>query len=147
MSRFVKPVPFGLPARAAAAASGSSPAKEYFERIGKYVPGEIIASYTALNALLVAFPEQIKYGAFIFCFILCWVLTPVYFKLISTPADRPSLKMQQIISLIAFPIWAYAIDGGKGIFGKEVFDIYYQAVGGALLIVFTLISGAFYPTV
>jgi len=48
MSRFVKAVSFGISTKAAAADIGDTPTKQYFERIGKYVPGEIIASYTSL---------------------------------------------------------------------------------------------------
>jgi len=145
MSRFVKALPLGLKTNAAAAEGDSTAAKEYLERIGKYVPGEIIAGYTGLNALLVTFPEQIKYASYIILFLLCWILTPIYFKIISTPTDQPSVKTQSIVSGFAFLLWAYAIDGGKGIFGSEVLNIYNQSVGAALLIVFSMISGAIIP--
>ncbi|MNY70974.1 hypothetical protein D3C86_2092160 [compost metagenome] len=51
--------------------------------------------------------------------------------------------MQCTVSFFAFFVWAYATDGDKGVFGAAVLDIYNQSVGGVLLILFSLISGAF----
>ena len=145
MSRFVKAVPFGLTAKSAAAGDENTPAKEYLERISKYIPGEIIASYTALNAMLATVTVNIQFVSFVIAFCLCWFLTPVYFALMATQADKPSLRKQQIVYFIAFAIWAYAIDGDKGVFGKLGFCIYQQGLGGAFLIAFSLISGAIIP--
>jgi len=146
MSRFVTAVRTG-PDNVKARLDGEEdkPAEQYLERIGKYVPSEIIAAYTGLNALLVTFPDSIRYYAYFVCFVLCLVLTPFYFKLIAKPEDKPSLNYQMVISSIAFLVWSYAIDGGGGIFGENILNIYHQSVGGALLIVFSLISGAFIP--
>ena len=85
--------------------------KEYFERVGKYIPGEVIAGYTALNAFIANFPEKIKFISLVLCFCICWILTPLYFNLIATQQDMPFLNRQRLVSGIAFAFWAYAIDG------------------------------------
>lgn len=146
MSRFVTALPFGLKTETAGKSKNKKTARnEYLERVAKYVPGEIIAAYMGLNALLVAFPPQIRAISFIICFLICWIFTPIYFNIIATSEDNVSIRYQRIVSFIAFLIWSYAIDGGNGIFGKIVLDIYYQPVGGALLILFSLVSGILIP--
>jgi hypothetical protein len=145
MSRIVTALPFGLDTRAAAKQSGSNPAKQYFERIGQYVPAEIIAGYTTLNAVLLTVTLDMQFWAYLFSFLLCWGLTPVYFHLIAARSDKPSLKKQMIVSAIAFPIWAYNIDAGKGIFGKLGPHVYQQGLAAAALVAFSLISGCIIP--
>ena len=140
MSRIVTAVPRGLSTKSASAGARKN---EYVERIAKYVPAEIIAAYTGLNALLINFPKGMLFGSFIACFAVCAVLTPFYFKLIAVQRDKPSLLMQCTVSFFAFFVWAYATDGDKGVFGAAVLDIYNQSVGGVLLILFSLISGLF----
>lgn len=145
MSRIVTAVPWGLRTKSVSAAGDNTKRNEYLERIAKYVPAEIIAGYTGLNAFLIHFPASIQRASFIIGFLLCAILTPFYFKLIAVQEDKPSLLFQCIVSFLAFFIWAYATDGDKGVFGAPVFNIYDQSVGGALLIVFSLVSGLIVP--
>lgn len=145
MSRIVTALPFGLNTRAAAKQNGTNSTKQYLERIGQYVPAEIIAGYTTLNAVLLTVTPDMQFWAYLFSFLLCWGLTPFYFHFIATPSDKPSLRKQMIVSAAAFPIWAYNIDPGKGIFGKLGPHVYQQGLAAAALVVFSLISGAIIP--
>lgn len=145
MSRIVTAIPKGLKAKAAAANDGTTATKQYFERVGQYVPAEIIMAFTALNGALATLPDKIKFWAFLVSFLICWIFTPIYFKLIATTKDRPSLRKQQVVSFFAFLFWAYATSGERGVFGKDGFDIYYAGIGSALIILFSIISGAIIP--
>lgn len=145
MSRLVKVQPKGLTARSAAAGDGSTPAKDYLERMAKYVPAEIIIAYTSINGVLLTLPENIKFWVLVLFTAALWVLTPFYFKWISKPDEEPSMKKHQWVSFIAFIIWAYSISGDKGVFGEAGLKIFYQEVATSVMIIFSLISGAIIP--
>ena len=146
MSRLVKAQALGLRARAAAANDNTTPGKEYLERVAKYVPAEIIATYIAVTGTLASVPEKVKFWALLGNLLICWGFTPIYIKLVSTPADKDSLRTQQIVSSIAFPIWAYSISGEKGIFGEGL-HIYIGGIASALILLFSMISGAIVPKI
>jgi len=145
MSRLVKAIPLGMTASAAAAANGSTSIKEYFERLGKYVPAEIIAAFMAMNGVLMTLNGNTRFIARICSFSICWIFTPIYFKLVSTTTDQASLRAQQIVSFFAFLVWAYATTGNEGVFGENGLKIYREPIGTAMIIVFSLISGSISP--
>ena len=146
MSRFVQAFPVGLKAKAAAASRGSTPGREYLERVAKYIPAEIIATYTAVNGTLASLPVALKYWFLLGNLVICWAFTPIYLKLLAMPKDKPSLRTQQIMSTIAFPIWAYSVSGDKGFFGGEL-HIYFEGAASAFILLFSLISGAVIPRI
>lgn len=134
MSRLVDPRP------SVRLTGGPSSADAYAQRVAKYIPGEIIAAYLSVNGILMSVkPEDearlpVAWGFF----ILCVVLTPIYFWVLSK-ANQPK-RLHLFMSTIAFVIWAYAMGG--------VFDIagYHKPwIGSVLLIAFTLISGLIAP--
>ena len=116
--------------------------ESYATRVGKYIPGEIMALYLALlgilNDGLAKESEVFRLLTYGVAFLIFLVLTPVYFTRMAEPGD--ALKVQRIVSTVAFVVWAYSLGG---IF-KEL-HIHRDWMGGALLIVFTAISGAIVP--
>jgi hypothetical protein len=91
--------------------------------MAKFIPGEVVAVYLALdNALRLAFPKGAKpptagaeFWAPVGLVILCWVAGPVYFlKLEGEPGLR---KKHALMAVIAFPAWAYASGGIFQTFG------------------------------
>jgi hypothetical protein len=143
MARLVQALPKGLNAKAAAATGNSSVVKDYLERVAKYVPSEIVAGYTGINAAIANSPEHIKHPVLIANLILCAVFSPVYIALL-TDKGEPKL-VNQIVSSIAFLIWAYSVSGIDGIFGKSYWNIYDGGLAASFLIFFTIISGAIIP--
>lgn len=127
----------------------TTPQQDYFERVGKYIPGEIIAGYVAMLSFLDMSSENLRFGISIGVFILCLALTPFYFKMMATKKDKEEgknkIRLHQIISSIAFVIWAYAIGGNGGLFGTEGLNWYDAGLGSILLVAFTLVSGVIVP--
>ena len=142
MSRFVTAVPRGL--RTKAAAAGEAPAREYLERVAKYVPAEIIAGYTAIINGVADTKEPVKSWTVTACLFICAILTPVYFKLLARPEDKASLRTQQVVSFFAFLVWAYSITGAEPLFGGTN-SWFVPGIATALLTLFTLISGLIVP--
>ena len=141
MSRLVKAKSRGLHAKAAG--TGADQAREYLERVSKYVPAEIIAAYTAINGGVITLPESFKYWFLLGNLIICKIFTPIYFALLAKP-EEPK-RTQQVVSLIAFFIWAYSISNDDTIFGKGYWNVYYAGIATAIIIIFSLISGAIVP--
>ncbi|MGD9558282.1 MAG: hypothetical protein AB7V25_14755 [Mangrovibacterium sp.] len=78
---------------------------DYFNRLLKYIPAEIVGLYLTLvnitNTQSVA--EWISW----FVFALCLVLTPLYLWRVL----KVSKSTQLIISTLSFVVWAYALGG------------------------------------
>jgi len=123
----------------------SSAQQDYFERVGKYIPGEIIAGYVAMLSFIEISKADFQFGLGIGIFVLCLVLTPFYFQMMAKKADKTYLRTHQIISSVAFIVWAYAIGGNRGLFGTEGLNWYDVGIGSILLVAFTLISGVIKP--
>ncbi|MCZ6835463.1 MAG: hypothetical protein O7G85_06790 [Planctomycetota bacterium] len=117
---------------------GPTPAKDYFERVGKYVPGEVLVAYMTLVSLAATSPNLKGILDWV-AFGLCLVMTPVYFKLMSNRTDP--WVVQGVVSFIAFAVWAYALGSGAWT-GHPWHD---QTVAAFLLVVFSLVSGAIVP--
>lgn len=136
MSRLVEPVPSGQRLAKTEPSPGS-----YAERITKYIPGEILAGYIATNGILASVTDGqngLRTWVYLGTFLLCLVLTPIYFTMMAG-RDRPK-RLQMILSTVAFVVWAYNLGG---VF--EVFRLYVPWLGSVLLVVFSLISGTLAP--
>src|SRR5690349_11462403 len=97
--------------RALSATGTQDTAKDKLERVAKYIPGEIIASYLFLNGIsasaVSSSERMLWYGI---AFIVCLGFTPFYFHLMAQPGD--ALRTQQYISSAAFVVWAYSLGAG-----------------------------------
>lgn len=78
---------------------------DYMQRLAKYIPSEVIALYTTLNAIIVASDmwNGLLWIAFVFC------LFGTYLYLIKKAGVKK--QMQLIISLGSFVVWVFAIGG------------------------------------
>lgn len=135
MSRIVNPKPVGLGANEV-----EDTYKNKLERVAKYVPAEILATYLFLNgisATAAAGHERLLwYG---FSFVVCLIFTPFYFRLVAQPGD--AVRNQQIVSIVAFVIWAYSLGAG---FFKEA-DLYRPIAAAFSVAIFSLISALIVP--
>lgn len=146
MSRLVRAVS-GKDRPKFAAADGTTAAKTYFENLAKYVPAEIIAAFTAINSSLASLQGNSWYYSLLAVFIFFALFTLFYFWWVATPAEKDALRTQQVVSFIAFLIWAYATTGKNGIFGKEGLNIYVDQISTAAMVLFSLVSGFIQPKV
>ena len=107
MSRLVKAIPAGSNRKGLvaqmASARGSTPAKEYWERVAKYIPSEIIAAFIAINCSLANSEPNLKYWLSLANLIMCAIFTPIYLGLAANK-NEPK-KTQQIVSFFAFLIF------------------------------------------
>ena len=108
-------------------------------RVAKYIPGEILAGYVAMGAII----SSMTPGST--TMITSWavlglglVLTPVYLAGISEKSKPKALHL--VLSTIAFAVWSYALGGPFALSG-----IHNPQIGSILLIAFTLVSGVFRP--
>lgn len=124
-------------------AEGGEGAKEYGERIAKYVPSEIIAAYLALLPVVLAGTDADTTKRTVLLAVILavgLVFTPLYLRRFE--GSSKVKKYHLVISTAAFLVWSYSIQGG-------LFDdvgIYDHVVAAILLTIFTLASGLFAPT-
>jgi hypothetical protein len=114
---------------------------DYPNRVAKYIPGEIIAAYLSIIGFLEsAGPDDlwlVRPTALV-VFLICLALTPIYLARMVKPGQPKRLNM--IMSTLAFLVWAYALGGWFKYIG-----IYKPFIGSILLVLFTLVSGTFFP--
>ncbi len=110
---------------------------DYFARVAKYVPSEILAGYVSMMGIIVSMSENDPLRAYIAwtAFALCLILTPIYLYQFTAPKRIKIFHI--ILSCIAFALWSYALGGPF-----EISGIYRADIGSLLLIIFTLLSGS-----
>ena len=82
------------------------------KKIGKLIPVEIVTAYAAMVSASMAIRwTQVRFPAFVVCFIICLVLTPIYLNSVADPG-KPK-QNQILVGTAAFPIWAYLISGSQ----------------------------------
>lgn len=110
----------------------------YFEKLIKYIPGELNAAYIAIDGILreelVSDPiaAWLYWGVFLFLL----VLTPLYIKYRPTKeAVEQSVRFHCCAATVAFAVWVFALGGP---FAISFPDIYRPVYGSLLLILTTL---------
>jgi len=110
----------------------------YFEKLIKYIPGELNAAYIAIDGILreelVSDPVApwLYWGVFLFLL----VLTPLYIKYRPTKeAVEQSVRFHCCAATVAFAVWVFALGGP---FAISFPDIYRPVYGSLLLILTTL---------
>lgn len=131
------------PHEGALASMTDNRAKDYLQRVAKYVPGEVIAAYLAINGFLISVPQEARIVLLLINFFACLVLTPIYLAQMAE-ANQPKCT-HLIVATVAFVVWAYTVSGDSGIFGMSVLNWYNSGVASALLVLFSLISGVIVP--
>lgn len=120
----------GIRGPATTLAPGQRP-DDYFGRLIKYIPGEVVALYIGATGVVPAtHPSRLSYLWVIFGF--CVVATFVYMFL--TARDETTKKpiwLQVVLATIGFPIWAYAMGGPFASLS------WYDTLAGSLLLMAT----------
>jgi hypothetical protein len=111
--------------------------KEYFDRVAKYVPAEVVAAYVSANgvATLARNPGTL----FFFIFLACLVCTPLYITRFTS--TRKEAWTNSLMAMAAFVVWAYATGGGL----TKHIGWYDAPTASVILVLFTLVSGAVVP--
>ncbi len=144
MARLVKE----RPSRGIAYAAGES-GEDYVTRVAKYIPGEIVAGYIAVIALVEAVaptakPTTTSLILGFIVFVVGWASTPLYLWKIGKPTGQQWYHL--VISSVAFPLWAYVL-GGPFRSLQDVAGLpYSQPVGAVFVGLYSWMVGLFAPT-
>jgi hypothetical protein len=111
----------------------------YWSRVVKYVPGDVIAAWLGLSGLLAA-RTTVKIGLLWALFGVLLVITPISVLRATRVTGLPPARSQAMLSTIAFAVWVFAI--GQPFSHYSFYDASY---GGVAIILFTLISGLIDP--
>ena len=110
---------------------------EYFGKIVKYIPTEIVAGYVALSGFIKALPMQLQFGWCCFVTLVLLILTPAYLR--RSTQDASTSRAHAVCGTIAFAAWVFATGG---LF--ERFQItgnggwYHRAMGSIVLVLVCL---------
>lgn len=118
----------------------------YFDRVIKYIPGDVVAGWTAASGLIVSLDdantpqvnESINVLWIVFFFGLA--VTAVWtWRQTLVPGRNPAIT-QTIVSTLAFAVWAFALGGPF-----KALTFYRDQYGALLLIGFTVVAGMIIP--
>ena len=109
---------------------------DYFSRLLKYIPAEVVALYVSAGGVVPAeHPKRVTYLWAIFVF--CAIATLVYmFVTARDEVTKKPIWKQIILATIAFPVWAYALGGPFA-----TLPSYESFVGSLLLMGVTFLFG------
>jgi hypothetical protein len=122
-------------------APGEGADSSYFEALIKYIPGELVAAYLALDGIL---RETLSDKLFIDPMWLYWgvfgalfILTPLYVIYRPTHNDftNHSVRFHAAAATVAFAVWVFALGGPFAITWP---DLYRPVFGSLVLIITTL---------
>jgi len=140
VSRFVRPRRVGDEGLEPGAASDGD---GYAARVAKYVPGEVVAAYVAILAVLdPAAGAGVDRTLCRVAFLVLLAATPLYLWRLGRPGDRAP-AVQLVVSTAAFAVWAYALRGLTCAFPAVPYD---GRVASVALVLFTVVSGVARPT-
>lgn len=115
----------------------SSGTEQYISKIIRYIPGPIIASYTAMLGLIAGDPVHVIYLSWA-VFALCLICSPLYVWFIPDSIQDNkdcSKRFHVLASIIAFAIWGFALGGPF----QLTFEWYRPLYGSLALISATLL--------
>jgi uncharacterized membrane protein len=118
----------------------------YFDRVIKYIPGDVVAAWTAATGLIsslgdAATPQMNEAGNVLWiAFFFGLVVTALWtWRQTSESNTRPAVT-QIVVATLAFTVWVFALGGPF----KEL-SFYRGQYGALVLIGFTLLSGLIIP--
>jgi hypothetical protein len=118
----------------------------YFDKVIKYIPGDIVAGWTTLLGLTggvgAAAQSAISPAIFVVLLLAFVALTAWWTHRQTVDLKRRPATTQIIVSTIAFLVWAFAL--GRP-FDVLLPGIYNSQVAAAILIVYTLAVGRIDP--
>lgn len=111
----------------------------YFEKLIKYIPGELIAAYIAIDGILREELLSDPIAAWLYwgVFVFLLFLTPLYVKYRPTKeAEQQSIRYHCCAATVAFAVWVFALGGPFAVTWPDV----YRPVYGSLLLILTTLT-------
>jgi len=121
----------------------------YLDRVAKYVPGEVLAFFIVINAILNQVVQTSGTGAAmaglpvmavaVIMLIVCTVLVPLFVWYVRQEGD--AWVINAVVSTVAFPFWAYAL-------GATAFAGHWDGnLAAIMLATVTVVSGLVSPQI
>lgn len=123
------------------ASRGGGRVDEYFDRVIKYIPSDLVGAWIAVTGFV---PNEKtdpnSTNVLWICFGIGLILTPLWTALQTREKGQPTAVLQIIVATVAFAIWVIAL-------GRPFDTIhgYQQYYGSLLLVAFTVVSGRLVP--
>ena len=108
----------------------------YFDRVLKYIPGEVVAGWVTITGIIASVSSGDNAVLLWVLFGVFMLLTAAYTWKLTNIAGQPPAVKQIVIATIAFIIWAFALGGPFA-----TIEGYTALWGSATLIVYTLAMG------
>jgi hypothetical protein len=121
----------------------------YLDRVAKYVPGEVLAFFVVINAILNQVVQSTGTGATmaglpvmavaVIMLIVCTILVPLFVWYVRQEGD--AWVINAVVSTVAFPFWAYAL-------GATAFAGHWDGnLAAIMLATVTVVSGLVSPQI
>jgi hypothetical protein len=117
---------------------GEGPESSYFEKLIRYIPGELVAAWLSIDGILredlLSSPLWIYWA--VFAAVLA--LTPLYVIYRPTHSDfmtNHSLRFHAVAAAVAFVVWVFALGGPFA-----VTFVWYRPIYGSLLLILTTLT-------
>ncbi len=119
---------------------GGGQSDNYFDRVVKTVPADVIAAWTAAIAIIKGAAGIPAVPVMLVCFVIGLGITYWWMLRQTNEASQPPAHKQAAIATAAFAVWVLAL-GDLDAPLKAVFAAWNEAYAKLLLILFTLVSG------
>jgi hypothetical protein len=122
-------------------AAGNAKVDNYFDRVVKYIPSDIVGSWVAVSGIVEGARNDIPADVVLWIVFAFGVLFTIAWTAIQTREfGRNPAYLQVVISTCAFIVWVFAIGGPF-----KSLTFYNQVYGAIALIGFILLTGLLKP--
>lgn len=122
-------------------AAGAAPVDKYFDRVVKYIPGDVVAGWVAADGVIKGSARKPSPAILwtVFGFGLCFCAAWTYKQVAKT--NKSVAPLQALVSTLAFVVWVYALGGPF----PDWLGWYNPMIGSLVLIGFSLGVGLIVP--
>jgi len=115
--------------------------EDYFGRLAKFIPAEIVALYVAAVGVIPHVPAGTpNFRALWIVFGITLALVPLYLFFATKRGGKKPLPLQIVLATVAFPVWVFAMGGPF-----ESFP-WYQGWAASLVLIFVTFGFGFFKS-
>jgi uncharacterized membrane protein len=111
---------------------------DFFDRIVKLIPGDVVAGWLAITSAAKAAPNLSSEKMLWTVFVGGLALAGVWTWIKSSEPKKPKPYIQMAVSTVAFLVWAYATGGAPPLWPGAIYNPLHATI---LIAGFTAISG------
>ncbi len=110
------------------------------DRVVKYVPVDIVASWVAIAAALASRNTPVSTTVLWVVFAVLLAITPIWMLRQTQLPNKPPATTQAVVATVAFGAWVFALGGP---FAR--YDFYDPVYGTVVLVLFSLVAALVVP--